>query len=90
MSQLHIFQQIKHKAIKIEILAVIVVFVEKKYIFPENITNAVEDYFFAFLLIVKREKDTTKKIVSFIYKDNMQIKKEGDLSAFHKIDPLLL
>lgn len=53
-------------------------------------TNAVEDYFFARVPIAKGEKDATKKIVSFIYKDNMPIRKKEDLSSFHKFDPLLL
>ena len=67
-----------------------VVFVESKYILPEDMTNAVEDYSFACLPVAKREKDATEKIVSSMYKDNMQIRKEGDLSAFHKVDPPLL
>lgn len=46
--------------------------------------------FFARLLIAKGEKDTTKKIVSFMYKDNMQIRRKGDLFAFYKVNlPLL-
>lgn len=48
-----------------------VVFMENKYILPKDMINAVEDYFFAHLLVIKKEKDVTKKIVSSIYKDNM-------------------
>ena len=85
-----ILQQIGHAAQRIEILAVAVVFVESKHILPEDMTNAVEDYFFARLPVAKGEKDATEKIVLSMYKDNMQIRKEGDLSAFHKVDPPLL
>lgn len=35
----------------------VVLFVENKYILPEDIINAVEDYNFAHLSLVKREKD---------------------------------
>ena len=75
---------------KIEILVVTVIFMESKHILPENMTNAIENYSFTHLPIAKGEKDATKKIISFMYKDNMQIKKEGDSSAFHKINPPLL
>ena len=85
-----IFQQIGRAAQRIEILAVVVVFVESKNILPEDMTNATKDYFFARLPVAKGEKDIIEKIVSSIYKDNMQIRKEGNLSAFHKVDPPLL
>lgn len=52
--------------------------------------NAVEDYFFVRLPIAKKEKDVKEKIISSIYKDNMQIRKEGDLSAFYKVNPSFL
>lgn len=71
-------------------LAVAVIFVENKHVLPKNMTNAVEDSFFACLLVAKGEKEATQKIVSSMYKDNMQIKKEEDLSVFYKVDPLLL
>lgn len=47
------------------------------------------NYSFAHLLVTKEEKNATKKIVSYIYKDNMQIKKK-DFSTFHKVNLLLL
>lgn len=49
-----------------------------------------KEYSFAYLPIRKKEKNTTKKIISSIYKDNIQIRKEEDFSVFHKVDPLLL
>lgn len=67
-----------------------VVFVESKHILPEDMTNAIEDYFFARLPVAKGEKDAIEKIVLSMYKDNMQIRKKGDLSAFHKVNPPLL
>ena len=85
-----IFQQIGRVAQKIEIMAVAVIFVESKHILPKDMTNAVEDYFFACLPVAKGEKDATEKIVSSMYKENIQIRKEGDLSAFYKVDPPLL
>lgn len=67
-----------------------VVFVESKYILPNDMTHTTEKYFFAYLIMVKNEKNIIEKTVSFIYKNNMQIKREKDLSTFHKIDlPLL-
>lgn len=75
---------------RIKILAVVVIFVKSKHILPKYITNAVKDYFFACLPIAKGEKVAIEKIVSSIYKDNMQIRKEEDLSAFHKVNPPLL
>ncbi len=53
-------------------------------------TNAVDKYFFAYLPIVKEEKNTTEKVVSSMYKNNIEIRKEGDFSVFHKVNlPLL-
>lgn len=49
----------------------IVIFVEHNHILLKDITNAVEEYSFACLPIIKREKDLTEKIISSIYKDNM-------------------
>ncbi len=73
-----------------EIQAVAVVFVESKHILLEDMTNAADEYSFARLPVAKGEKNATEKVVSSIYKDNMQIRREGDLSAFHKVDPPLL
>ena len=68
----------------------IVIFVENKYILPKDMTNAVDKYFFTHLPIAKEEKNVTKKVVLSIYKKNMQIRREKNLSAFYKIDlPLL-
>lgn len=69
---------------------VIVVFVESKYILLENIINTADEYSFVCLLMAKREKNITEKIVLSIYKDNIQIKREKDCSTFYKIDLLLL
>ena len=85
-----IFQQIRYTAQRIEIQAVAVIFRESKYILPKNITSVAEDYFFAHLLVIKGGKTAIDWIVLSMYKDNMQMSKEGDLSAFHKIDPPLL
>lgn len=63
---------------------------ESKHILLKDMTHAIEEYFFDCLLVAKEEKNVTKKIISSMYKDNMQIKKKGDLSAFHKVNlPLL-
>lgn len=49
-----------------------------------------KEYFFIYLPMAKGEKNVIEKIISSIYKDNMQIKKEKNLFAFHKFDlPLL-
>lgn len=68
----------------------IVLFVENKHILPKNITNTVDKFSFTCLLIAKDEKNITEKVISSIYKNNIQIRKERDLSVFYKIDPLLL
>lgn len=80
-----VLQQIGRAARKIEIQAVAVVFVESKHILPKDMTYAAEKYFFARFPVAEGEKNATEKIVSSMYKDNMQIKSEGDLSAFHKV-----
>ncbi len=69
---------------------VAVVFVESKHILPKDIINAADEYSFARLLMAKGEKNATEKVISSMYKDNMQFKREEDLSGFHKIDPPLL
>ena len=81
-----ILQQIGRVIQEIEILAIAVIFVKSKHILLEDITNAIKDYFFTCLPIAKSKKDTTEKIVSSMYKDNIQIRKKRDLSTFHKID----
>lgn len=53
-------------------------------------TNTAEEYSFACLPIVEKEKNIIKKIISSMYYNNMQIKKEEDFSTFHKVDLLLL
>ncbi len=75
---------------RIEIKAVVVVFVESKHILPEDMPNAVDEYSFAHLLMTKGERNAMEEVVSSMYKDNMQIRREGDLSAFHKVNPPLL
>ena len=67
-----------------------VIFVKSKHILPKDMINAIDNYSFACLSVAKGEKDATEKIVSSMYKDNIQIRKEGDLSTFHKVDPPLL
>ena len=69
---------------------VAVIFVKRKYILPKDITNAADEYFFACLPIAKGEKNASEKVVSSMYKDNIQIRREGDLSAFHKVNSPLL
>ena len=67
-----------------------VVFVESKHILLKDMTNVADKYSFAYLPIAKREKNAMEKIVLSMYKDNMQMKRERDLSAFHKVNlPLL-
>ena len=75
---------------RIEIQVVAVIFVENKCILPKDMTNTVDKYFFTCLLITKGEKNAMEKIISFMYKDNMQIRKKKDLSTFHKVDLILL
>ena len=67
-----------------------VVFMESKHILSKDMINIVDKYSFTCLSIAKGEKNTMEKVVSSIYKDNMQIGRKEDLSAFHKVDPLLL
>lgn len=69
---------------------VIIIFVESKYILLKDIINAVDKYFFAYLPMAKREKNIEKKIISSIYKDNMQIRRKKNLSTFYKFNLLLL
>ena len=67
-----------------------VVFIESKYILSKNITNVAEKYFFAGLAVAKKYRNITEKIISSMYKNNIQIRKEEDLSIFYKVDlPLL-
>lgn len=56
---------------KIKILAIAVIFVESKYILFKNMIYTIKKYFFAYLLIIKKERDAIKKIVLSIYKDNI-------------------
>ncbi len=52
--------------------------------------NAIDKYFFTCLLIVKGEKNAIKKVVLSMYNNNIQIRREKDLSIFYKIDPPLI
>ena len=68
----------------------IIVFMEREHILPKDMTSVTKDYSFIHLPALKDDKTITKKIISSMYKDNIEIKKEKDLSAFHKVDlPLL-
>ncbi len=68
----------------------IVVLVKSKNILLKDMTNIADKYFLAHLPIAKKGENAIKEVVSSIYKDNIQIKREKDLSAFHKVDlPLL-
>lgn len=53
-------------------------------------TSTTDKFSFTYLLIAKGEKNIMEKVVSSIYENNIQIRKEKDLSVFHKVDPLLL
>lgn len=64
------------------------IFIESKYILPKNITYAAKEYFFTLLSIVKKEKNAIKKIILSIYKDNIYIRRERDLSIFYKFNLL--
>lgn len=66
------------------------VFVESKHILRKDMIYAVNEYSFARLLVAEGEKNVPEKIISSMYKDNMQIRKKRDLSALHKVDPPLL
>ena len=50
---------------------VAIVLVKSKYILPENMINAADEYSFAHLPIAKKEKNAIEKVVLLIYKDNM-------------------
>lgn len=52
--------------------------------------NAVDKYFFTSLPRAKGEKNVIEKVVSSIYKGNIQIRRDENLSAFHKVDTLFL
>lgn len=56
---------------KIEIQAVAIIFMKTNYILPKDMTNIIDENFFACLLVIKREKDITEKIISSIYRNNM-------------------
>ncbi len=66
-----ILQRIGRAARRKEIQAVVVVFVKSKYILPENMTNAADEYSFARLPVAKGEKNAMEEIVSSMYKNNM-------------------
>ena len=63
---------------------------QNKHILPKDMTNTADKYFFTCLPVAKGEKNTMEKVVSLIYKNNMQIRRKRDLSAFYKVDPPLL
>lgn len=67
-----------------------IVFVKSKYILLKDRTYAVEEYFFACLPVAEGEKNITEKIILFIYKEDIEIRKERDLFAFYKVNLLLL
>lgn len=71
-------------------MAVIVVFVENIYFLLEDMTYTAEKYSFAHLPIAEKEKNAIDKIISSIYKDNIQIKRKRNLFTFYKVDPPLL
>lgn len=48
-----------------------VLFMQSKYILPENMIYIIKKYFFVCLFIIKNEENTTKKIILFKYKDNI-------------------
>lgn len=48
-----------------------VIFMDSKYILPKNIIHIAEVYSFTYLLMVKKEKNAMKMIISSIYKDNI-------------------
>lgn len=73
-----------------KISAVAVLFVEQKQVLPENITGAATEFAFARLPIMQENKEEVKKAVQEMYKGNMQIRKEAELSPFHTVDPPLL
>ena len=52
--------------------------------------NVIDEYFFSYLPMVKKEKNIMKQIILSMYKVNMRIRRKRDLSIFHKINLLLL
>ncbi len=54
-----------------EIQALVVVFVESKYILSQDMRNTIDEYSFARLSMAKGEKNATEKVASFMYKNNM-------------------
>lgn len=63
---------------------------ESKHILPKDMTHTLEKHFFACLPVIEGEKNVIEKIISSIYKNNIQIRLEKNLSAFYKVDLLLL
>ena len=53
-------------------------------------TGAAKEFAFARLLVTKDTQEATQDILSTMYDGNMQVRKEGDLSPFHKVDTPLL
>lgn len=85
-----VLRQIRYVAQRIEIQTIAVVFVEKKQILPRDMIHTVKEYSFAYLPITKGEKNTIKNIVSYMYKNNIRIRKKRYFSAFYKFDSPLL
>lgn len=72
------------------ILAVTVVFVEKRHILPNDMSKAAADISFARDPVTQDNEQATRITVKRMYEGNMQIRKEGGLSPFHCLDPPLL
>lgn len=85
-----LIQRIGRAARDITILAVVVVFMEKKHILPKDMTNAAAEVAFARQPVTPDNEPATRQIVKTMYEGNMQIRKEGGLSPFHHVDPPLL
>lgn len=85
-----VVQGIGHARRKKPVTAVGVVFVNEMHILPKDMTGAAKEFAFARLLVTKDTQEVIQDDLSTMYNGNMQVRKERDLSPFHKVDlPLL-
>lgn len=66
-----------------------VVVIKKQIYFAQKYNICHKKIVFCLFAYEKKRKNIIKKIILFIYKDNMQIKKK-DFSAFYKVNQLFL
>lgn len=85
-----VVQRLGRAGRKQTVAAVGVIFVNDMHILPKDMDKAAKEFAFARLPVKEDTQEATQDILSAIYDGNMQIRKEGDLSTFHKVDSPLL